>query len=59
MELEAAEAAAAADSRSSSGKKKYKLNKKQFIKFLICIFLKWVIDKMSTIELKIKRYKIL
>ena len=39
MELEAAEAAAAAGSRSSSGKKKYKLNKKQFIKFLICIFL--------------------
>ena len=39
MELEAAEAAAAAGSRSSSGKKQYKLNKKQFIKFLICIFL--------------------
>ena len=39
MELEAAGAAAAAGSRSSSGKKQYKLNKKQFIKFLICIFL--------------------
>ena len=42
MELEAAEAAETAalhTHKKSSGGKKYKLNKKQFIKFLICIFL--------------------
>ena len=42
MELEAAEAAGTATlhtHKKSSGGKKYKLNKKQFIKFLICIFL--------------------
>lgn len=39
MELEAAETAALHTHKKSSGGKKYKLNKKQFIKFLICIFL--------------------